>query len=241
MSLLLRRRSSGTTQGGGAPPPPGPTDPDFANVQLLLGFNGSNGATSTSDESSVGRTISFVGSAALSTAQKKFGSASLLSATSSYVQTSSDSGFQFGTGKFTLEAWVYANSSPANTVIMDRWDNGTGLFNIILYCDASGRLAFGFRAAGANRFANDSVALSTGTWHHVAFTRDGTALQLYKNGSRVASFVISIGDSADYSASIALQIGEFWPGYIDEVRITKGVARYTGTTYTVPTAAFPRS
>jgi hypothetical protein len=90
---------------------------------------------------------------------------------------------------------------------------------------------------------NTSTAKFTvNTWNHVAYVYDGTNLSIYKDGSRVfGPTAVSITNSAT-----TLKIGydqvdanAYFTGYMDEVRITKGIARYSGSSFTVPALAHP--
>lgn len=247
MSLLLRRRSSGSIESGGAPP--APTDPFFSNVELLLGFNGSNGATSTTDDSNAARTITFAGAAALSTSQIKFGSASLSCPDTSnaagpdYVQTASDTGFNFGSGDWTAECWFYMpsfNAGIGNALIM-RWGATAATQDFIFFVTGGQKISCVGYFAGAARTVTGTTTVSTGAWHHAAVTRNGTAFRVWLDGNREATFTLGAGDAARYTAATPLQVGRYGATFVDECRVTKGVARYSATTYTVPTAAFPRS
>jgi hypothetical protein len=99
-----------------------------------------------------------------------------------------------------------------------------------------------FFANAGSRIA-DSVAATAGTWFHVALARASGQTRLFKDGTQVGS---TYSDSSNYSnAEMRLfartdtfNSGAHLNGYIDEFRITKGVARYTAN-FTPPTAPFP--
>ena len=82
------------------------------NVSLLLHGNGTNGSTTITDSSPTPKTVTAVGNAQISTAQSKFGGASIaFDGTGDYATVPSASAFDFGTADFTVEAWVYRNNS----------------------------------------------------------------------------------------------------------------------------------
>ncbi len=88
-------------------------------------------------------------------------------------------------------------------------------------------------------FLTSSSALTTGTWIHVAVTRASGTLRIFQNGTQTGS----VANSTNFANSGSVYIGQSnsgqaMNGYIDDLRITKGIARYT-TTFTPPTSAFP--
>ena len=95
---LDKIKATGTTVG----------DVHFPKVKLLLPFDGSNGATSTTDSSNTNNSVTFVGTAQLSTAQSKFGGSSLLlDGNSDYVYVSNSDLGTTSTESFTIEFWTY--------------------------------------------------------------------------------------------------------------------------------------
>jgi hypothetical protein len=83
------------------------TDPNFASVVLLVGFDGSDGSTTFTDESGAAHALTAVGNVQVDTAQSKFGGASGLFDGAGDAITAADSAaWHFGTGDFTVEAWV---------------------------------------------------------------------------------------------------------------------------------------
>lgn len=227
-------------------------DPYFASVTSLLHFDGADASTTFTDQ--IGITWSANDNAQIDTAQSKFGGASgLFDGTNDRITTSSvQSGHDFGSGDFTIEAQVRTTSTPgAGTyrVISSR-DDTTASSNrgwlFLLNGDDSGRLRFVTRVGTTAYAVAHTTTLSLNTWYHVAAVRDGGTLRLYVDGVQVASTSIT-GTVND--ANVATRIGDgnngggslgSWNGWIDEHRITKGVCRYpSGTTFTPQTAAFP--
>lgn len=244
------RRASG---GGGG----GPT---FANVKLLVGFDGSDAATSATDESPDARTLTFVGNAQLDTAAFKFGTASLLLDGSGDCVTAVDSDDFTFDGEFTVEAWARPNfSSITSGAVVSHTDNlaasTEGWSLRFAYTGATTKyVEFVFMGVGGT--SGDRITLTSATsnidqsvFHHFAADRDAAGkMRLYLDGVMVAS---QTGTGAGQNASTLLRIGaetsfssaqRQWNGWIDEVRITKGEAIYASDSgFTPPTAAFPRS
>jgi hypothetical protein len=222
----------------------GPTDPDFANVSLLLHGDGANGSTTIIDSSPSPKTVTAVGNAKISTAQSKFGGASIaFDGNGDSAETGISNDFAFGSGDFTIECWVWFNSITATTTIM-RLDSGS-VFNGILF-GHSNNLGCYATSAGASWDVLSNQPLTGATalnaWHHVALTRSSNTFRGFVNGSQTFSVTSSL---AIYQPNPMARIGAANPngaaamnGYIDDLRITKGVARYTSN-FTPPTAPFP--
>ena len=186
----------------------------------------------------VGKLVYPQGDAKLSTAQKKFGASSLvLDGTGDYITVSSTPDFDFGTGDFTLEGWIYVNSITATNILFDFRTTDTQA------APAVGFLADGslfYYVNGASVIAGSAGNITTSTWHHVAVAKASGNTKLYVNGNQVGSTytdaVTYIQSPITIGAAFITTAG-FVNGYIDDVRVSKGIARYTGATYTVPTAA----
>lgn len=210
-------------------------DRHYASVVLSLHGNGASGSTTIVDSSYGAKSMVANGNAAISTAQSKFGGSSLVfDGSGDWVQTATNlADFRFGTGDFTVEGWI--NTSSANRVIFDAY--GTATANCWqLFIDPSGQLLWysndGVSAVAVATATGDD--LRTGTWRHVAACRSGTTLRLFVDGVERAS----VTDSRNYNATAVTQLAigaqvysrnatyDFL-GYMDDLRITKGVARYT--------------
>jgi hypothetical protein len=224
----------------------GPTDPYFSSVKLLCHFDGSNGQTTTVDSSSNARALTAVGAIALSTAQSKFGGSSSVSASSGsdklwYAVDSAD--WHFSSGQFTVEAWVYFSSSPSSVQgVVSQWGSAGNLG--WFFGHVSGALAFYYSTTGSdNPNVGASWTPTLNTWYHIAADRDASnVLRVYLDGAVHASSTVSATffnstSQLEVSGSIAWAGIE---GFVDEIRVTKGVARYVGA-FTPPTAAFPNS
>ena len=222
---------------------PTPTDPYFSSVSLLLHGDGTNGSTTATDSSSSPKTMTAVGGASLSTARQKYGSASLaFASTGDRFSTPSHAGFLFGSGDFTVEAWVYLTALSTDVQVVGLHRYGTD--NLwLLYVTASGRLAFYNQAATGIVGTTETVALNT--WTDVAVARSGGTSRIYVAGGADGS----VADTHNYSAyahpltvgcDSTASVNSQLLGNVDDVRVTKGVARYTAS-FTPPAAAFPDS
>ena len=220
-------------------------------VSLYLPFD-----SDVNDDSSHGHTVTAAGSAAVSSTQAKFGGNSLyLSGTDDYLQIDDNDVFDFGSGDWTLETWFYQNDNTGHIIAQKRNTNGTwgtgawtlgvntnyGVGNEII-----GRIEFfsnEFNSGSPLLEYEKGSAFSSG-WHHLALSRSGGNWRLFLDGSVV--------DSATWTGAITknqyypLTIGRdtyagagqrgYLNGYLDDFRITKGVARYTKS-FVPPNAA----
>jgi hypothetical protein len=235
----------------GAVPVVGAYDPSFSSVSLLLSMNGTNNSTTFTDSSNNAFTPTVYGNAKISTAQSKFGGASgLFDGNGDYFTYSDNAAFQLGTGAFTVEALIYV-VSQANTYPTFLGSGVSSFTTGAVYFSAWGdnnptpanRKKFGFGTFASGGIVQSTTSLATGQWYHIAVTRTGTTVRLFINGTLEATATNS--ESINLSAS-GLVVGacgwsnttDAFNGYVDDLRITKGVARYTAS-FTVPSQAFP--
>ena len=225
----------------------GETDPYFSNVSLLLHGDGTNGSTTIVDSSPSTKTVSALNGAQISTAQSKFGGASIAFDGQNDYLSSTSSDFAVGTSDFTTEAFLYINSfNNFNTVVGTRKGsiNSTTGWSLGYTGTPGGQFPsyalFFYTNGGPFSAAN---LLSLNTWYHVAVSREGSTIRLFLDGTIVGTSsntqnltddVLFVGAMRNNSGAIQ----EPSNGYIDEVRVTKGVARYTSN-FTPPTAPFP--
>lgn len=210
-------------------------DPNFASVVALLHMDGANGSSAFTDNSPLALTWTRANQAQISTAQSKFGGASgLFDGVDDRVRPTANAGFNL-TGDFTIEGWSYYDSTASNS--SRRIIDLLGANTCYIYRVNTTTLAV--NVAGST----ESGSAASDTWVYFALARSGTAVRFFINGAQVGSTITS---SATLGSSVtAPALGDdlnsrTWKGWIDELRITKGVARYTSN-FTPPSAAFPNS
>jgi hypothetical protein len=211
-------------------------DPYFSSVALLLRMDGT-GNTFT-DSSGTPKTITASGNSTQSAAQSKFGGKSAyFAASGDYLSVS---GVNIGTSNFTIEMWVKTASSVQYAQLIGNENVSTdeGFSLLINHNSSSGGQIALYR--GGLIVSTPSGDYSDDAWHHVAVSRSGTTVRLYVDGTLVSTGTSSSSFSSTAPMYIAYN-SQFPPrnivGYIDDVRVST-VARYTGSTLTVPTAAF---
>jgi hypothetical protein len=214
-----------------------PTAPLTAitNTSLLLNFT--NGGIIDNTAKNV---LETVGNAQISTSVKKYGTGSLaFDGTGDYLKYLGTSTAGLGSGNFTIEFWINAPSLNDKFILALR-----GGMSGSPHVTTGG---FGGTTVGALRWASNAGEILSGTtvitdntWHHCAIVRNGSTITLYVDGVSRGSGTDTTsfeGNGGQIYIGYNNLGGNDFTGYIDDLRITKGVARYT-TTFTPPTAAF---
>lgn len=223
-----------------------PADEYFQNVSLLLHGDGANGSTTITDSSPTPKTVTAVGNAQISTAQSKFGGSSIaFDGTGDYLSIPDDDAFDLGTGNFTIEGWVnYSSTSTFATVLSKGWPTGSAGGAFVVTFNSNNLLFFAESGSDSWDIAINRVivaGLQLSTWYHIAITRSGNTFRTFNNGVVAETWTNSLGlmNNSDIVSVGAAKSGAVgMNGYIDDLRITKGVARYTAN-FTPPTAPFP--
>ena len=187
-----------------------------------------------------------VGSAQISTFQKKYGTGSLYFNGSSNLYTIGKPIYDFYNGDFTVEAWVYVTSVSATQIIASCGPTGGSGFSAwTLQITSTGYLLFDTFYGGTEQFITATTnPLSANTWYHVAYTKASGTSRLFVSGNSctfsgsITQQIISGGYPLTVGAGSYTGYTSPMTGYIDDLRITNGYARYTAN-FTPPTAALP--
>ena len=221
-------------------------DASFSNVSLLL--HGDGTGSTIVDSSATPKTVTAYGSATQSAAQSQWGGKSFAfdGTTNCYLQSAANAAFDFGSSDMTIEFWFRSTQSTAFAALMTReWGSTpyTGGWTIMMNGATGGLTIYWADASTSNVFMSSSATTHRdGQWHHFAWTRSGTTHSMYLDGTRITTTTSSTNFGTGKQLTIGSDqtfSGRYFNGFIDDIRITKGTARYTGTTITVPTAAFP--
>jgi hypothetical protein len=195
----------------------------------ILGFE------TPSDRAGKQATVS--GNAQLDTTIKKFGTSSLrLDGSGDYISYPSQPDFGFGTGNFTFEGWFYRAIGGVQVTLFDFRTTATQNAPW-LFITSGGTLAY--YVNGSTR-TSGAGGITAGSWHHVAVSRNSGNTRLFVNGNQVGATWVDATNYVNSSLTIGARytnLLEFFNGHIDEIRVTKGAARYTGT-FIPPTNAF---
>lgn len=205
-------------------------DPYFNNVTLLH--------QKGQDYSKNHTTFTSVGTGALAnTARYKVGTSSIYLPGTSYFHKTPDAGIGNFSGDFTIECWInMSTSAVAGRGIMS---TGTSALTTNWQLELTATNTLSFLYAGATA-VNGVTALLGNTWYHVAVSRSGTTINLYLNGvlEDTKSSSASYTDTTRFAIGTSRTTAAYFTGWIDAVRITKDVARYTSN-FTPSTLSFP--
>ena len=239
---------SGSAGGGGG----------FSNGQSIsvsnLAITGSltaNGSTGTS-----GQILASNGAnaywASVPNFNYNFAYSAQFNGSSTYLSLASNTAFNFGTSDATVEFWFNSPGTSSNYpgIISGvdynlagssgiRFDNLAAKGKIFMYINGTG---------GGDPIITSTSTIAYNTWAHIAIVRQGTSLKLYLNGALDTS--VTIGGSVNWNlANGGTRIGRgydvdttnaYYPGYISNLRVVKGVAVYTGA-FTVPSSPLQTS
>ena len=216
-------------------------------TKLMLHMNGTDGSTTFTDE--IAKVMTAAGNAQIDTAQYKFGGASgLFDGTGDYVTTPDHADFNFGTGDFTIDFWVSINNATNQQSFVGQWVDNNNYWAVYKETNAGGnKLSITFIVGGVvkgNYTLTSSWAVSTGTWYHLVFERYGTGAKIFIDGvAQTLTEGTAFGSNDVGDLASVLYVGSFntttYPlnGWIDELRISKGIARHTAD-FTPPTTAY---
>jgi len=183
--------------------------------------------------------LKLVGGAAASTTQAKFGSTASVyfDGSDDIVQTPQSSMFNLGTGAFTAECFFRVNDDDQNSLIYFLSGNTNVLGTFYFHTNNSIAVYDSGYITGNTGSGSNHNILSINTWHYLAVTRDTTTMRVYIDGTQVFSGSNTTNYSTDNIRLGGHQYGNYLNGYLQDVRISIGKARYTGSTHTVPTSS----
>jgi len=222
-----------------------------ANTRLLLNGNGANNAGVFTDSSQYSRTVSGFGSIATYTGVKKYGSASIgasvVSNSATYLQVSDTSQLELGANDFCIEAWVRYTSTVYNgawsPVISDKSATNQFEHRFGLIGGASGiaTMWFYYTTDGSTLQSHNSGSFTpgTGSFAHYAVSRSGSNLYFWRDGTQQGSTGTISGTihqgTGNWRTMGATGVSISFDGYVDDIRVTIGEARYTSS-FTPPAA-----
>ncbi len=171
---------------------------------------------------------------------KKFGTHSgYFSGSNAYLALADNDDWDFP-GDFTIDFWINMSSLAATQTFAGNVDGDASLNGWRLNINSSGNIGFTAMWTGSTYAVNASWAsgMSTGTWYHIAIVRNGTTITCYKDGTSLGDYTnnpaTSIYSSYEFRIGTDSSGGFDLNGYIDDFRISKGIARWTSN-FTAPT------
>lgn len=184
-----------------------------------------------------GKPVAVQGNAKLSTALKKFGTASLiLDGQGDFITVPNQPDFAYAADGFTIEMWIYPTVSGVTQTLCDQRTAGVTAYVPVISINAANLLTYN---DGAANVIVGTATVPLNAWSHVAVSRSGAATKLFLDGLQQGA---TYTDTRNYMQSgicvgAAFDNTENFTGHIDELRISKGVARYTAD-FSVSASAF---
>jgi len=215
-------------------------------TKLLLHADGTDASTTFTDNETTPKAVTPVGTAQIDTAQSVFGGASLLlDGNSDYLTVPDHADWAFGSGDFTLEGRIrMVDATTDDAALVSQWNTGNKSWAVIIR-PAQPNITFYYSTDGSTTLSK-TVAWtpSTNIWYHLAVVRNGNNLLFFVNGTQVGATQDLTGVTF-YNSAEVLAVGDFYggtgawfDGWIDEVRVSKGIARWTSD-FTPPTVPYP--
>jgi len=215
-----------------------PTAPPTAvtNTNLLLNFTNAGILDGTMKNN-----LETVADAKISTSVVKYGSGSMyFDGTGDYLTAPASPNNNLNIGDFTIEFWVYRANLTGDVDIVGCGNSTTTGYQVRI----KGTTGYAQFLVVGGATITTTTGISATTWTHIAIVRSGTTVKIYINGTdgggsgtvgnsgTVTTELLVVGANRyDYSNTLN--------GYMDDVRITKGIARYTQN-FTPPSVALPR-
>lgn len=215
-------------------------DPYFNYVELLIPGGGTHGSTTIVDESSNSLSLRQSTNVTYSNTVTKYAATSLYFSGTAYLGYTGIEALQ-PREDFTWEAWVYPTSLNGYPTIIGYGANGA----LLLYHNTGGSVKIEMDKDGTGLDINYSTgeSFTTNTWQHMAVCRSGNNLRVFKNGTQIGS-TQTLSGNITQTDNLAigsyvddLSGGNRFAGYMEQIRFTKGIARYTSA-FTPPTEGF---
>jgi hypothetical protein len=186
-----------------------------------------------------------VGNAQVNTSVVKYGSGSMaFDGTGDQLVLPNSQNFEFGSGNHTVECWVYITGTSGSIINYSNGQSSNSNFSWEMYQSSSSVIQYSILEGGTVYQASSS-AFSINAWNHIAAVRIDGVLRIYVNGVVGGTTAVVTGVSISVRSGATLKVSGYnnltgmITGYIDDFRITKGVARYTAN-FIPPQVALPR-
>tara|TARA_B110000467_G_C18269837_1_gene451620 strand:+ start:18 stop:1274 length:1257 start_codon:yes stop_codon:yes gene_type:complete len=205
-----------------------------ANTLLLLHMDD----TGLTDSSSHGHTMALNADVARSSTQSKYGGySSVFDGSSDQIRPADDAMWDFGTGDYTIETWIWINNLVNNGAIWDTGAWGNNNFDMVIRYNANARWQIGVYNGSSDRYLTDisTPGLTTNRWYHLAVSRASGVTRLHRDGVLVSQQSEQGWLGSENITSSQPRIGaNTWTshnGYLDEMRVSN-IARYGASNFT---------
>jgi hypothetical protein len=218
-------------------------DPFFSSVILLVTADGALGSEPVDSSSYANAAAGTSAGVEITDADAIFGTKSFTNVglSTDYLRFANDGDYSIGTDDMTLEFFFKNESGIYSGMCFQYFAANPSSQNNYMQMSTNTQLGFGCAYAGGSISGGLSVPAINGAWHHYAIVRSGTtSVRQYLDGSLLATRTVGSGGGiSDDGFRIGGGGSGKFNGYMDQFRVTRGVQRYTGSSYEVPTAPFP--
>ena len=214
------------------------------HVKLLLHCDGIDASTTFTDSSDQAHTVTAVNDAQVDTAQSVFGGASaLFDGTGDYLTASDSDDWNIWNGDSTIDLRVRFNAYDGiatQTLVSQRFSSTVLWF---FTHDPDSGLRLGVINSTSDGTFSGAFTPTSDTWYHIAVERHGNDTNFYVDGTQLTT-ITSVSWDSPINYAAPLFIGgnnagtSSLNGWIDELRISKGIARYKGSSFTLPATAY---
>ncbi|HEX2994517.1 MAG TPA: LamG-like jellyroll fold domain-containing protein [Anaerolineales bacterium] len=212
-----------------------------AKVVSLLHMDGGDGSETFTDET--GRAWTAHGNAQIDTAESKFGGASAyFDGSGDYLAASDSNDFYFN-GDFTVDFWARFNSVSGNRYFFSQKDTDPPGHWVYFFYDGTSTIKLqAYNGSEAGVSGAWGWTPSTGTWYHIALVKSGNTYKVFVDGNQIGSPVTDTDPWPNVASPMYVGIldasGYCFKGWLDDMRFTKGVARWTSN-FTPPDSPHP--
>ena len=218
-------------------------DPFYSSVSLLLHGDGANGSTTFTDNSPRVKIVANNYGNIISTTQSYFPGLSSIFCNNTHMTYTANTDFELGSGDFTIECWYRGTTGADFSAIVSKglFENTSGAY-ALHFRGGSNLLGFYLGSTDNNVITSTTNIKTSGVWNHVAVSRIVNSTKMFINGIQegstyAAAYTIPTGGILSVGKYYYGYSGDSVTGYIDDLRITKGVGRYN-TNFALPTAPF---
>lgn len=194
------------------------------------------------DSSINGHTMTATGTVRTQTASVKFGLSGLAITAGGRLAGPAHASFNLGTGDWTIEGWVKHSGTARVDLVLQNTTQATAN-NAAIVMNASASGDFGFYEQNTSKIAVASTGINDGSYHHFCAERFGNTVTLYVDGvvkgSYTTSFTFWNATTGPVFGGNSGGTNTLSGGSMDDLRITKGYARYRGAAFPVPSQQFP--
>ena len=211
-------------------------------TKLMLHCNGIDASTYFDDASAGTHPITAIATAQVDTAQKKFGTGSLLcDGDSDYIYSVDSADWDIANANFTIDFWVRFNSVAASAGFAGQYASGTDFWTIAWYQPGTDLRLYVYNSGVGDTYLHCSWNPSVNTWYHIAVVRSGNSGYIFIDGVDQSASLDGWLSFSSFQADLDIGYQEdgswYLNGWMDEFRISKGVARWTAN-FTPPTKEY---